>query len=129
MKAIRILLVEDNEDDVELTLWALGQVGLKDVTVAWDGAEALRVLQAGPPADLVLLDLRLPLVDGLEVLARLRSDPVLKAIQVAVLTSSENPMDIAACRSLGVTAYLGKPLDGKALLAALAIPAHLRIEP
>jgi CheY-like chemotaxis protein len=116
MTASRVLLVEDNEDDAELTLWALGQVGLKEVQVAWDGAEALAVLKAGPAPDLVLLDLRLPLVDGLEVLARLRSDPDLKGLKVIVLSSSESPLDKAACQALGVTAYLGKPLDGQALL-------------
>ena len=120
MNDLRVLLVEDNADDVELTLWALGEIGLTSVEVAWDGAEALRMLQAGPVPDLVLLDLRLPLVDGLEVLARLRSDQELKAIKVVVLTSSENPLDKAACQSLGVTAYLGKPLDGSALLRSLA---------
>ena len=119
MTSIRILLVEDNADDAELTTWALAQVGLRDVAVAWDGAQALASLQAGPLPDLVLLDLKLPLVDGLEVLARMRSDPALKGIKVVVLTSSENPLDKAACRALGVTAYLGKPLSGKALLEHL----------
>ena len=119
MKDPRILLVEDNGDDAELTLWALGQVGMTDVQVAWDGAEALRMLQEGPSYDLVLLDLRLPLVDGLEVLARLRSSPDLKHLKVVILTSSENPKDKAACQSLGVTAYLGKPLAGKRLLSLL----------
>ena len=119
MSNIRVLLVEDNRDDVELTLWALGELGLDQVAVAWDGAEALRLLKQGPLPDLVLLDLRLPLVDGLEVLARMRSDQELKAIKVIVLTSSENPMDKAACQGLGVTAYLGKPLDGAALLKHL----------
>jgi CheY-like chemotaxis protein len=115
----RVLLVEDNEDDAELTQWALGQVGLRDVQVAWDGAEALATLKAGPAPDLVLLDLRLPLVDGLEVLARLRSDPDLKGLTVIVLSSSESPLDRAACQALGVTAYLSKPLDGKVLLTYL----------
>ena len=119
MSEHRILLVEDNADDAELTLWALGQVGLTEVQVAWDGAEALRVLQEDPGVTLVLLDLRLPLVDGLEVLASLRSFPTLKHLKVVILTSSENPMDQAACQSLGVTAYLGKPLVGKILMRIL----------
>ena len=119
MTNLRIMLVEDNADDAELALWALGEVGLKDVQVAWDGAQALRVLQEDAGFDLVLLDLRLPLVDGLEVLARLRSSPALKHLAVVILTSSENPMDKAACQSLGVTAYLGKPLVGTSLVKAL----------
>jgi len=115
MTRTRILLVEDNADDVELTRWALAEAGHTDVTVAPDGAEALRLLKGGLAVDLVLLDLRLPLVDGLEVLARMRSDPALKPLKVIVLTSSENPKDVAACQALGVAAYLGKPLDGAAL--------------
>ena len=119
MKNIRVLLVEDNEDDVELTLDALGDLGMKEVAVASDGAEALELLQVLPRPDLVLLDLRLPMLDGLEVLARMRIAPDLKSIKVVVLTSSENPRDVAVCRSLGVTAYLSKPLNGEALLECL----------
>jgi CheY-like chemotaxis protein len=121
MKDFRVLLVEDNADDVELTLWALSEVGLKDVTVAWDGAQALTLLREGLAPGLVLLDLRLPLVDGLEVLSRLRCCPEFKAIKVVVLTSSEDPLDRASCQALGVTAYLGKPLDGKALVSRLGL--------
>lgn len=110
MNEIPMLLVEDNADDVELTLWALRETGQTQVTVAWDGMEALKLLKGGLAVELVLLDLRLPLVDGLEVLARLRSDPALKPIKVVVLTSSENPKDMAACKALGVAAYLSKPL-------------------
>ena len=115
MKDLKVLLVEDNVDDVELTLDALGELGVVQVEVACDGVEALDRLQRGPVPDLLLLDLRLPLVDGLEVLARLRSQQDLKAIKVVVLTSSESPRDMAVCKSLGVTAYLSKPLDCKQL--------------
>ena len=121
MSELQILLVEDHPDDAELTLWALGKVGLHAVQTVRDGAEALRVLKEGPAVDLVLLDLRLPLVDGLEVLARMRSDQELKGIKVMVLTSSENPRDKAICQSLGVCADLGKPLDPEALLKHLAL--------
>ena len=119
MTPTRILLVEDNADDAELTLWALGEAGLDSVTLARDGAEALRLLLGGLGVDLVLLDLRLPLLDGLEVLGRMRSDPTLKPLRVVVLTSSENPMDMAACKALGVAAYLSKPLDVRNLLRHL----------
>lgn len=123
MKRMRVLVVEDNADDVELTLDALEELNFAQVEVASDGAQALTLLQRGPVPDLVLLDLRLPLLDGLEVLARLRSSQALKAIKVVVLTSSESPRDMAVCQSLGVTGYLGKPLNGAALLACLGCDA------
>jgi CheY-like chemotaxis protein len=119
MKELRVLLVEDDSDDVELTRWSLGQIGIDQIEVALDGSQAMNRLRHRPLPGLVLLDLRLPLVDGLEVLARLRSDPELKAIPVVVLTSSENPLDRTACLALGVAAYLSKPLDGAALKAVL----------
>jgi two-component system response regulator len=119
MNQLRVLLVEDDSDDVELTRWSLGQIGIDQIEVAMDGAQAMDLLRNRPLPGLVLLDLRLPLVDGLEVLARLRSDPELKAIPVAVLTSSENPLDRTACLALGVAAYLSKPLDGAVLKAVL----------
>lgn len=121
MKNQEVLVVEDNADDLELTLWALEAVGVdrEQVTVATDGREALGLLMDGPAPTLMLLDLRLPLVDGLEVLARMRSDQNLKGIKVVVLTSSENPRDQAVCQALGVAAYLGKPLDGELLRALL----------
>ena len=119
MKDLKILVVEDDPDDAELTLWSLRAQGIEQVTLASDGSEALRLLGEGLAPQVVLLDLRLPLVDGLEVLTRMRSDQALKAIKVIVLTSSENPRDQAVCQGLGVTAYLGKPLDAKLLHALL----------
>ena len=118
MNPLRVLLVEDNRDDAELAVWALREVGITEVAVAWDGTHALELLGSITP-DLVLLDLRLPLMDGLDVLAEIRRDPRLKHLRVIILTSSENPRDMAACQALGVTAFLSKPLDGELLLTYL----------
>jgi len=116
----RILLVEDNERDVELTLAALGEHNLaNEVVVAHDGAEALEYLQnrgkfAGHPDGLpavVLLDLKMPKVDGLEVLRRMRADPVLKHVPVVMITSSREEKDLLRSYQLGVNAYVVKPVD------------------
>lgn len=115
-----VLLVEDNPDDEELALWALGKIGV-DVDVARTGAEAVERL-LGPPAgavrpapDLVILDLKLPRMTGLEVLELLRSDPRTRELAVVVCTSSEDPRDLSACHRLGVLAVLPKPLRGDAI--------------
>jgi CheY-like chemotaxis protein len=116
----RILLVEDDPNDVELTLTALEEYNLaNEVVVTRDGAEALDYLHcrgdyvARPnenPA-VLLLDLKLPKVDGLEVLQQIRSDEKLKMIPVVVLTSSHEEKDMIASYSLGVNAYVVKPVD------------------
>jgi CheY-like chemotaxis protein len=116
----RILLVEDDPRDVELTLTALEEYNLaNEVVVARDGEEALDFLyrrgahQARPnenPA-VLLLDLKLPKVNGLEVLQRIRSDPGLKLIPVVVLTSSNEERDMVASYELGVNAYVVKPVN------------------
>jgi CheY-like chemotaxis protein len=115
-----ILLAEDNANDVELTLAALktNRV-LNEVVVTRDGAETLDYLQrcngyAARRADnpvLMLLDLKMPKVDGLEVLRRVKSDPVLKSIPTVVLTSSREEQDLVASYDLGVNAYVVKPVD------------------
>ena len=113
-----ILLVEDNPKDAELALWALekGNVASR-VDVVCDGAQALDYLfgnGAGPPEELpqlILLDLKLPKVDGLEVLQQIRSDERLKLIPVVVLTSSHEEKDIMRSYRLGVNAYVVKPVD------------------
>jgi two-component system response regulator len=116
-----ILLVEDNPDDVKLTLHALKKCNIANqVVVACDGAEALDYLfgtgaQAGrdlreQPA-VVLLDLKLPKIDGLEVLRRLRSDPRTKRLPVVVLTSSREEQDIVSSYDLGANSYIRKPVD------------------
>jgi CheY-like chemotaxis protein len=116
----RILLAEDNPEDVELTLAALGEINLaNEVVVVGDGAEALDFLKrrgryamrtGGHPA-VVLLDLKMPKVDGLEVLKEIRSDPGLREIPVVILTSSREESDLVAGYRLGVNAYVVKPVD------------------
>jgi CheY-like chemotaxis protein len=116
----RIFLVEDDPRDVELTLTALGDYNLaNEVVVARDGEQALDYLYcrgefSSRPNDnpaVMLLDLKLPKVDGLEVLQRIRSDERLKLIPVVVLTSSHEEKDIVRSYQLGVNAYVVKPVD------------------
>jgi len=116
----RILLVEDDPKDVELTLTALEEYNLaNEVVVARDGEEALEYLYArgkfktrssDNPA-VMLLDLKLPKVDGLEVLKQIKSDGKLSMIPVVVLTSSKEEKDMVASYRLGVNAYVVKPVD------------------
>lgn len=118
---VEILLVEDNPDDVEMTLHALRESKLSNrIEVARDGAEALDfIFCAGAYATrssddspkVILLDLKLPKVDGLEVLKRLKSDPHTRAIPVVVLTSSREERDIVESYQLGVNSYIVKPVD------------------
>lgn len=109
-----ILLVEDNPDDELLTLRALKQNKVVNkITVARDGQEALDYLLAGqkPLPALVLLDLKLPKVDGLEVLRRVRADPRTKLLPVVILTSSREEQDLVNGYSLGANSYIRKPVD------------------
>ncbi len=118
---IEILLVEDNPRDVEMTLRALKKRNLANkVQVVNDGAEALDFLFAkgkyssrnlvdGPKV--VLLDLKLPKVSGLEVLRKIKSDEVTKIIPVVVLTSSQEEKDLVESYKLGVNSYITKPVD------------------
>ena len=116
----RILIVEDDPRDVELTLTALEEYNLANaVVVTRDGQEALDYLYRrgqfharsdGNPA-VMLLDLKLPKVDGLEVLKQVRSDEHLKMIPVVVLTSSHEEKDMMRSYKLGVNAYVVKPVD------------------
>lgn len=110
-----ILLVEDTRDDELLTLRAFKKVGiLNEVVVKRDGAEALEYLH-GPdglvPPRLVLLDLNLPRIDGLEVLRRIRADPRTSLVPVIVLTSSKQEEDIVRSYSMGANSYVRKPVD------------------
>jgi CheY-like chemotaxis protein len=114
-----ILLAEDSANDAELTLAALrGQHVANEVVVVRDGAEALDYLYrrsafAGRPADnpgLILLDLKMPKVDGLEVLRQVKNDPHLKSIPVVMLTSSREEQDVVRTYDLGVNAYVVKPV-------------------
>lgn len=119
--SVEILLVEDNPNDVELTLRAFKKNNLTNrIHVARDGAEALDFLFCtGPHAardphggpKVILLDLKLPKVDGLEVLRRVKSDPRTRAIPVVVLTSSREERDIVESYQYGVNSYILKPVD------------------
>jgi CheY-like chemotaxis protein len=116
----RILMAEDDPKDVELTLSALDEYNLaNEVVVARNGEEALDYLycrgsfaaRARENPAVLLLDLKLPKVDGLEVLKQIRSDEALKLIPVVVLTSSREERDMVASYALGVNAYVVKPVD------------------
>ena len=120
LKLKRILLVEDNANDVELTLEALSEHNLvNEVDVVRDGAEAMDYLhRTGKYAGsddgnlaVILLDLKLPKVDGLEVLRTIKADERLKYIPVVVLTSSREEKDVIESYRLGVNAYVVKPVN------------------
>ncbi|HEV2436124.1 MAG TPA: response regulator [Verrucomicrobiae bacterium] len=124
----RILLVEDNERDVELTLAALEEHNLaNEVVTARDGAEALDYLyRRGQFADhanglpvVVLLDLKMPKVDGLEVLRQMRGDAALKHVPVVMITSSREEQDLVNSYQLGVNAYVVKPVDFQKFLESV----------
>ncbi len=109
-----ILLVEDNADDEQLTLRAMRQSEVPNIIrVARDGAEALEhVFGAGARLpDLILLDLKLPKVSGLEVLQKLRGDERTRSLPVVVLTSSDEERDILESYNLGANSYIRKPVD------------------
>lgn len=119
MRALRVLLVEDDEDHVFLVRRALRDLeGVSvSVAVASNGEQALEELRharfdPGSLPHLVLLDLRLPRVDGLEVLRRIRADPALQALPVVVLTSSERDDDREGALRLGATWFVCKPIEG-----------------
>jgi len=120
---VDILLVDDNANDAELTLRALKQRNLANqVHVCRDGAEAMDFFSngAGPVPKVVLLDLKLPKVDGLEVLRRLKGDARTKAIPIVVLTSSREEPDIERVYALGANSYIVKPVDFEAFARAVS---------
>jgi two-component system, response regulator len=118
---VEILLVEDSDEDAELTTRALKKRKLTNhLHRVADGAEAIDFLfgtgaytaRTGCPSPrVVLLDLKLPKLDGMEVLRKLKADPVLKAIPVVVLTSSKEDRDLEEAYSLGVNSYIVKPVE------------------
>lgn len=120
-RPVKILLVEDNPDDVELTLHALRKNKIANhVKVVRDGAEALDFIfgkgeyeehRIEDSPKVILLDLKLPKVNGLEVLERIKADPRTKSIPVVVLTSSSEERDIVKSYKLGVNSYITKPVD------------------
>ncbi|HYV38944.1 MAG TPA: response regulator [Gemmataceae bacterium] len=119
--SVEILLVEDNPNDVKLAVHAFKTHNLaNNVHVVRDGAEALeyifctdryaqRNIENGPKV--ILLDLKLPLVDGIEVLRRVKADPRTRTLPVVVMTSSKEEPDIEECYRLGVNSYIVKPVD------------------
>ena len=127
--AVEILLVEDNPNDVELTLHALRKNHISNrIHVVRDGVEALefifctgdyaeRNIQETPKV--IMLDLKLPKVDGLEVLQRIKEDPRFRATPVVVLTSSREERDVVESYRLGVNSYIVKPVDFKKFTEAV----------
>jgi two-component system response regulator len=114
VSAVDILLVEDNPDDLELALLAFKDHRLSNhIQVARDGAEALECLFASdsPHFKVVLLDLKLPKIDGLEVLSRIRANERTKLYPVVVLTSSQEDRDLVRAYELGANSYIVKPVD------------------
>jgi CheY-like chemotaxis protein len=127
-KLRRILLAEDSANDVELTLAALAEHRLANqVDVVRDGAQALDYLfkrgayaqRAGGHPGVVLLDLKMPKVSGLEVLRQIKADPALRTVPVVMLTSSREEGDLTASYQLGVNAYVVKPVEFSAFMDAV----------
>ena len=124
--AVEILLVEDSDTDLELTLRALKKANVANrIEVARDGQEALDFLfrgGAGRAIDnprLVLLDLKLPKVDGLDVLRAIKENPKTRTIPVVILTSSSEQKDIVESYNLGVNSYIVKPVEFDGFMAAV----------
>jgi two-component system, response regulator len=127
-KVVEILLVEDNMDDAGLTIRALKKHNLaNDLLHLKDGAEALDFLfseKANNHPRLILLDIKMPKVSGIEVLKKLKADPEKKAIPVVVLTSSKEERDIIESYRLGVNAYIVKPVNFEKFLDAVSELGH-----
>ena len=127
---VELLLVEDNPHDLELALRALRKANLTNsIHIARDGAEALdfilcegeyseRTMENGPKV--ILLDLKLPKVDGLEVLKRIKSDPRTRMIPVVMLTSSKEQNDVVESYQLGINSYIVKPVNFESFAAAVS---------
>ncbi|MEX2115746.1 MAG: response regulator [Bacteroidota bacterium] len=130
IQSVDILIVEDNPHDIELTMRALHQRKLANsLTVARDGAEALEFVfgtgkfsgrDLSHPPKVILLDLKLPKVDGLEVLRTIKGDKRTKTIPVVILTSSQEERDIVESYRLGVNSYIVKPVDFDKFVTAVA---------
>jgi CheY-like chemotaxis protein len=128
-RAVEILVVEDNPQDLELLLRALKKANLGNrIEIARDGAEALAFVfcegahagrEVGEGPKVILLDLKLPKVDGLEVLRRIRGDARTRTIPIVVLTSSKEQSDVVASYRLGVNSYVVKPVSFEQFAAAV----------
>lgn len=128
MKIKTILLAEDNQNDIDLTILALSEYNLaNNIEVTNDGVEVIEYLRRqgkfegrkpGNPAA-ILLDLKMPRMDGIEVLKVIKNDPVLKVIPVVMVTSSREEKDLVESYSLGVNAYVVKPVDFKQFIDAI----------
>ena len=129
VKAISILLVDDNPDHVELTLNGLKCDGLiNKINVACDGEEALDYLynrgkfkdrKKYPKPELILLDIKLPKIDGMEVLHIIKKDPLFKSIPVIILTTSDNQKDVEAAYYEGANSFISKPVSFKEFVEKL----------
>jgi two-component system response regulator len=129
MSSKTILLVEDNPDDEELTLLAFRKNNISnEIAVAHDGEEALAMLFGPPDAQsaelrmrptIILLDLKLPKLDGLEVLRRIRADERSRMLPVVILTSSKEEQDLIASYSLGCNSYVRKPVSFEEFVEAV----------
>ncbi len=127
---IEILFVEDSADDAALTIRALRKSGLSNpILHLKDGAEALDFLYCkgnyvsrniNEQPKLILLDLKMPKVSGMEVLEKIKSDPLLKKIPTVILTSSKEDPDIKRCYELGVNSYIVKPVEGEKFFKAVS---------
>ena len=121
VEGVEILLVEDSEDDAELTMRAITSNKIANrIELIRDGAEAVRYLESDRPLPrLVLLDLKLPKMNGLDVLRVIRSNPRTRVLPVVILTSSREEPDIAAAYQLGVNSYIVKPVEFEAFVKAV----------
>lgn len=124
-QSFEILLVEDNPHDLQLTLRALQKANISNrIHIARDGAEALEFMHGsgftGPHGPrLVMLDLKLPKIDGLDVLRQLKADPRTQSVPVVVLTSSKEQSDVVESYRLGVNSYIVKPVNFERFSAAV----------
>lgn len=127
--SLEVLLIEDNPDDEELTLHTLQANRITNqVKVLRDGAEALDYIFASGPYQsrdvndvpkVILLDLKLPKINGLQVLERIKADPRTRSVPVVVLTSSREEPDVKRCYELGVNSYIVKPVDFEQFVSAI----------
>jgi two-component system response regulator len=121
VEGVEILLVEDSDDDAELTIRAIKNNKIANrIELVRDGVEALSYLEGDRPLPrLILLDLKLPKMNGLEVLRKIRTNPRTRLIPVVVLTSSREEPDIAEAYNLGVNSYIVKPVEFEGFVKAV----------